>query len=282
MNSSRIDLHVHSTASDGTFTPTEIVDIAMDYRLRAMALTDHDTIDGIAECKNAADKVGLEFIPGVELSTDYHGKELHVVGLYIDTENTELCDKLKAFVKERNDRNIRMANLLEAEGFKITVPDIVEKYGDGVITRAHFAKYLVDTNQVKDKKTVFSKYLGDKCRCFVDRELNPTVEAIKLIKRAGGIAILAHPVLYKYNKEHLIDILGEFKEAGLDGMEAVYSTNSPGDERLYRKICEELNLLKSGGSDFHGANKPEIKIGVGFGHMHIPYEFLEKIKEYRA
>ena len=247
-----IDLHVHSTASDGTYRPEEIIDLAINSGLGAVAITDHDSIDGVAIAAGYAMEKDIEFVPGVELSTDYEGKELHVVGLFIDIDNPELVESLEKFVAERDGRNEKMAEALRAEGFDIDTATLEQKYGDGVITRAHFSRYLVDTGQVPDKKTVFAKYLGDGCKCFVDRELIHTCDAIRLIKKAGGCAILAHPVLYKYDDETLKKNLKVFLEAGLDGMEVVYSTNTPDDERKHKKIASELGLLYSGGSDFHG------------------------------
>ena len=280
MNDKRIDLHIHSTASDGTLTPEEIVQASKEAGLAAIALTDHDTVTGVERARDEAQKSGIEFVPGVELSTDYMGKELHVVGLFIDIENKALCDNLKAFVDERDQRNEKMAARLREEGFDITIEKLCEINPNAVLTRAHFAGYLVNSGQVKDKKTVFSEYLGDGCKCFVDRELTKTPDAVRLIKQAGGIAILAHPVLYKYDDETLKNNLRVFIEAGLDGMEVVYSTNTPEDEKKHKKIAAELGLIYSGGSDFHGANKPDIHLGTGFGNMYVPYEFLEKIKAY--
>ena len=274
-----IDLHVHSTASDGTYRPEEIIDMAMDSGLCAVAITDHDSIDGVAVAAEYAKDKDIEFVPGVELSTDHEGKELHVVGLFIDRDNPDMVESLKNFVRERDLRNEKMAESLRAEGFDITMETLEQKYGDGVITRAHFARHLVDSGQVSDKKEVFAKYLGDGCKCFVDRELIHTCDAIRLIKKAGGCAILAHPVLYKYDDDSLKRNLKLFIEAGLDGMEVVYSTNTPEDEKKHKKIASELGLLFSGGSDFHGKNKPDIHLGRGFGQMRVPYEFLEGIKK---
>lgn len=273
-----IDLHTHSTASDGTLSPTELIGLAGQCGLSAIALTDHDSVNGIAEASKAAENAGIEFVPGIELSTDYEGKELHVVGLYIDIANEPLLDMLEDFVRSRDDRNLQMIALLQKEGFDITEEKIKQRFGDCVMTRAHFARYLVEQGFVSDMKEVFDVYLGDGCRCYVDRERIHTCDAVRLIKNAGGIAILAHPVLYHYPDDVLRQALHEFKAAGLDGLEAIYSTNSPEDETYFKKLAKEEHLAVSGGSDFHGSNKPKISLGRGYGNMYVPYEILSNLK----
>ncbi|MCI8993020.1 MAG: PHP domain-containing protein [Eubacterium sp.] len=274
-----IDLHTHSTASDGTLSPSELISLAKKSRLSAIALTDHDSVSGIAEASEAAVNAGVEFVPGIELSTDYQGKELHVIGLYIDAGNKMLLEALDNFVRSRDDRNRKMITLLQKEGFDITEKKIKSFFGDCVMTRAHFARYLVHHGFVKDMKEVFSVYLGDGCRCYVDREKMHTCDAVRLIKNAGGIAILAHPVLYHYPEHSLRKLLREWKTAGLDGIEAIYSSNSLEEEKFFRKIAKEEHLALSGGSDFHGSNKPQISLGCGYGNMEIPYELLTELKK---
>ncbi|SDB10070.1 PHP domain-containing protein [Eubacterium oxidoreducens] len=280
MNTPCIDLHVHSTASDGTFTPSKLIKLAKENNLQAIALTDHDSIDGLAEASNESAKQNIEFVPGIELSTDHNGKELHVVGLYIDPTNKQLNDNLITFVNERDSRNAKMCELLQKEGFDITMEKLLAFAGTGVLTRAHFANYLVDHGYVKNIKAVFHEYLGNDCRCFVDRTLIKTTNAIHLIKQAGGVAILAHPGLYSYGDDKMRNALTEFKAAGLDGLEAIYSTYTPADERYFKGLAKEYDLLISGGSDFHGTNKPDIKLGTGKGSMFISYEILQTIKNY--
>lgn len=282
MNTQKIDLHVHSTASDGTCTPTELVALARDAGLCAFAITDHDNIDGIAEGIAAAEGTGIEVIPGVELSCDHEGQEVHMVGLYINPEHEELAEKLARFRYLRESRNERMVELLAKEGFDITFEKLLAENPDCVITRGNIAKYLVDHGCVKDRATVFAKYLGDGCKCYVEREKITPGEAVALIHRAGGLAFLAHPLLYHMSPEALRQLLTELKADGLDGFEAIYSTYQPGDERNMKKLAAELDLMISGGSDFHGSNKPLIHLGTGMGHMYISYDVLEKIKEAHA
>ena len=278
-----IDLHVHSTASDGTLTPTQVVKEAQRLQIRAIALTDHDSTDGIAEALSAGEAYQAEVIPGVELSTEYLEAEIHVVGLFIDPENETLSRQLLAFRDNRDNRNLKMIERLREEGFSITAENLYERQPDGVLTRAHVARFLVDTGQVKDIPTVFKEYIGEGCICYVDRLKITPMQAVELIHAAGGIAVLAHPCLYKkLDCTQLKNMVQELKAAGLDGIEAIYSCNEGSDETYYKKMADEYQLLISGGSDFHGSNKPDIQLGTGKGSLHIPYEILEKMKQYRA
>lgn len=274
-----IDLHVHSTASDGTNPPEELVSLAGDAGLNAFALTDHDTIDGLKYARPAAEKAGIELIPGIELSTDYEGKEVHILGYYIDEHNTSFLEKLNEFVTSRDRRNEKMTVLLQKEGFDITMEQLYKENPNSVITRAHFARYLVEHGMVKDRTAVFEKYLGDNCRCYVPREKIDPFEAIRLIQLGGGVAFFAHPVLCHMNFDRLKAFIRDLKDGGLTGIEAIYSANSPGDERNFKNIAKEYDLLISGGSDYHGENKPYLKLGVGRGNLMIPDEILLPIKQ---
>lgn len=280
-----IDLHVHSTESDGTLTPEEVVFAAKEAGLSALALTDHDTASGVRKAQAAAAECGIELIPGIELSTQYRlpsqgneEKEVHVVGLYIDPDNAKLQQKTKEFRECRDSRNQKMVEALQKEGFSITMEGLMADNPDSVITRANIARYLYNHGEIKSLQEAFDKYIGDGCKCYVGRFKVTPMDAVALIREAGGIAILAHPLLYHLsfvNLQHLID---DMKAAGLDGIEAIYSTYTTGEEQLVKKIAAQNGLLISGGSDFHGANKPTIKLGTGRGHLYIPYSVLEDIK----
>lgn len=277
-----IDLHTHSTESDGTLTPEELMQLAADSGLSAIALTDHDTVGGLKKAKPAAGALGIELVPGIELSTDYNGTEVHMLGFYIDDTNPAFLAKLQEFIDSRDVRNEKMAFLLQKEGFDITLEKLYQEYPESVITRAHFARYLVEHGFIKDRDTVFRKYLGDNCRCYVPREKITPFEAIDLIRLGGGLAFFAHPVLCHMNHDRLRFFVRDLKEAGLTGMEAIYSMNTPGDERNMKKLAAEFDLLISGGSDFHGENKPYIHLGTGKGNLRIPESILENIKQKRA
>lgn len=283
-----VDLHVHSTESDGTLTPEELVFAAKDAGLHAFALTDHDTVSGVAKASPIAEKYGIELIPGIELSTEYEiptikkqRKEIHIVGLYIDPENPRLLAKTKEFRDCRDSRNEKMVDALQKEGFNITMEALIAENPDSVITRANIARFLYQHGMIKSVQEAFDKYIGDGCRCYVGRFKVTPVEAVKLIHEAGGIAILAHPLLYHMSTVTLQRLIDDLKAAGLDGIEAIYSTYTTGEEQLVKKIAKENHLLISGGSDFHGENKPSIHLGMGRGHLYIPYSVLEDIKNAR-
>lgn len=277
-----IDLHVHSNFSDGTFSPDEIVDLAIKKGLFAFALTDHDTVSGIesalAACKqrNAA----LQIIPGTELSTDYLGHDIHIVGLFIDYYNQELIDKTNLFVERRTNRNAEMVQNLQNAGIPITLEAMKEDNPDTVITRAHFAKFLVSHHIVKNPKEAFTVYLGEDTPYYVPRVMMSSTDAVRLILQAGGIPILAHPMHYKLEETVLRQMITELKNAGLVGIEVKYSNHSAQEEAFVSQLSKEYHLLPSGGSDFHGTNKPAIDLGTGRGNLSIPYEYLEKLAAY--
>ena len=275
-----IDLHVHSTESDGTLTPEELVAEAKKAGLSAFALTDHDTCQGVGKAMSPAASAGIELIPGIELSTDYHGKEVHIVGLYIDTENKELLSKTAEYRKCRSERNALMVEALQKEGLSITMEELVAENPDCVITRANIARFLYEHGQIKSVREAFDRYIGDHCKCYVGRLKVSSSDAVRLIKAAGGIAILAHPLLYGLSSTHLQKLIEELKEAGLDGLEAIYSTYTTGEEQQMKRLAKENGLFISGGSDFHGTNKPDISLGKGRGHLYIPYSVLEELKAY--
>lgn len=276
-----IDLHVHSNKSDGTFSPRELVDYAHQKGLNAFALTDHDTIDGVNEAKEYA-KVNypeLEVIPGVELSTEYNGRDVHIVGLYINVNSPTLTEHLQQFIDSRELRNEKMCALLRDHGFDITYDALKEAFPGAIITRAHYARYMLNKGYIKSIKEAFERYVGDHCPCFVPREKVTPSQAVNLITEAGGVPVLAHPILYGFGNEQLDLLVSTLKEQGLVGIEAIYSTYTPADERQIRSLAEKYNLLLSGGSDFHGENKPGLDLATGYGKLYIHDDILEKIKE---
>ena len=273
-----IDLHVHSTESDGTLTPEDLVAEAKKAGLAAFALTDHDTCQGVCKAMPLAASAGIELIPGIELSTDYHGKEVHIVGLYIDIENEQLLKKTAEYRKCRSERNALMVEALRKEGLSITMEELVAENPDCVITRANIARFLYEHGQIKSVREAFDRYIGDHCKCYVGRLKVASTDAVRLIKEAGGTAILAHPLLYGLSNTNLQKMIDELKPVGLDGLEAIYSTYTTGEEQQMKRLARGNGLLISGGSDFHGSNKPDIALGRGRGHLYIPYSVLETIK----
>lgn len=311
----QIDLHVHSTRSDGTCSPAELVDYAMKKGLSAFAITDHDTVDGLAEAMEYAERLehaqtpdagaGVpkpdgasrmvpEVIPGIELSTEYtapdqtgsqenternggrepHGQDVHIVGIDIDYQNPVFRARLQEFVDSRTNRNRKMCGLLQDAGIQITYEALLEEFPDSVITRAHYAKYMLKHGYIKSLAEAFERYIGDRCPCFVPREKVTPKQAVELILGAGGIPILAHPILYHMSDARLEALTAELKEVGLIGIEALYSTYKPYEERKIRALAAKYDLCISGGSDFHGANKPGLDLGTGYGNLFVPYEVL--------
>ncbi|MSS64767.1 PHP domain-containing protein [Velocimicrobium porci] len=280
----RIDLHVHSTISDGTLTPTELVHLADKQGLASFALTDHDTIDGITEAKNEAQNLAkehtsLEVISGVEISAGYKKRDIHLLGLLIDENNTSLIHSLNLAKKNREERNEKMAQSLAKTGMDISIEAILEDDPEAVITRAHFAKFMLKKGYVKSIKEAFTKYLSESSPYYVPREYISPEDAIALIKAAGGVPILAHPLLYHLPEKELFSLIIRLKEAGLMGLEAIYSCNINNEESYVRGLAHKYDLLISGGSDFHGSVKPDISLGAGRGNLNVPYWVLEKLKE---
>jgi hypothetical protein len=274
-----IDLHVHSTFSDGTLTPTELAAKAKQLNLSAMALTDHDTVAGVPEIVEAGKAEGIEIIPGVELSTFYDKTEVHIVGLYIDYTDETFKKELEAQRMNRHNRNIQICEKFNELGIKLDYEEMQKKYADSVITRAHFADYLLEKGYISSRNEAFERYIGSNGPCYIPRKKITPAQAITLIKNAGGIAILAHPVLYHLGKEQMNKLLDYLCDAGIAGLEAIYSTYTLGDELEMKRLAAQRGLLISGGSDYHGANKPYIELGIGKGHLFVPYSVLEEIKK---
>lgn len=280
-----IDLHVHSTASDGSLKPSELVNYAVAKNLSYFALTDHDTVDGIDEALKEADRINyyadekiISVIPGIELSAEYNGRDIHILGLNLDYKNKYFLAQIESFRKTRDARNDKMILLLQEYGFNIT-PDLIQKrFGsDTVITRAHYAILMVEGGYVRDKDTAFSKYLNPGCPCYVPRTKVSVSDAVKLILSANGKPVLAHPLLYKLSASELENLVELLKKDGLLGIEAIYSLNSQNDEARMKSLAAKYGLFITGGSDFHGTAKPNLELGTGYGNLYIPEELLKNI-----
>ena len=288
-----VDLHVHSTCSDGTFTPEELVDYAIQKGLTAFALTDHDTVNGLDRAIRYADGLRQaqaaspsdapasqvpEVIPGIELSTEYQGKDIHMVGLFIDYRQPEFAHYLEDFIRSRENRNEKMCALLREHDIDITYEALLAEFPGAVITRAHFARYLLSHGYIQSMKEAFDRYVGDHCPCFVPREKVTPAQAVELILGAGGVPVLAHPILYHMSDDRLDTLVAELKKIGLVGIEAIYSTYNTAEERQIRGLASKYDLKISGGSDFHGAAKPDIEIGSGRGGLRVSALYLDDIK----
>lgn len=274
-----IDLHTHSTRSDGTYTPTELVHYAVEKGLSAIALTDHDTIDGIDEALDAAKGLPIEVIPGIEYSTEYKNRDVHIVGLFIDYKSPAFQSYLAKFMQSRTDRNHKLCANLQGAGIDITYEALLSRFPDSVITRAHYAAYLLENGYVKSRKEAFDRYLGDHTPYFVHREKITPEEVITVTRQAGGIPVLAHPTLYKLGKEQLSILVSTLKAQGLMGIECLYSTYTPQEERHMNALAQAYDLLPSGGSDFHGDAKPGLDLGIGYGKLQIPESILDTLRK---
>lgn len=279
-----IDLHTHTCKSDGSYTPTELVDYAIEKDLAAIAITDHDSIEGLDEALSHAAALreqglpSVEVVPGIEFSTKYEKQDVHVVGLFIAYDSPVFQDALENFVDSRVSRNQKMCKNLRSAGIDITYEKLQARYPDSVITRAHYASYLLEQGYVKSRQDAFSQYLGDHTKYFVPREKVTPSQAVKLILQADGIPILAHPTLYHMGNARLESLVSFLKADGLLGIEVFYSTYTNQDTRDMQRLALKYDLLLSGGSDFHGANKPGLDLGCGYGKLFVPEEALTKMK----
>jgi predicted metal-dependent phosphoesterase TrpH len=277
----RIDLHVHSTASDGTLSPSSIIRMAETLDLAAVALTDHDTLDGIQEFLSAAKQAKVEAVPGVEIASTWNFKEIHILGLWIDHTNSELGELLKKVRGNREKRNDEMLNGLNKSGFDITLEEIKNEAGGEVIGRPHIASMLVKKKYFKTVKEVFGSCLARGAQNYVSRILPEIAEVISAIHNAGGIAIWAHPV--HRNKSNCTNVKSDiihFMSLGLDGIEAYYSEYSEKQHTMLLKYAAELNLQITGGTDFHGEILPGISMAAGRGNLSIPETVYTELKNY--
>ena len=277
-----IDLHVHSNISDGTLSPTELVDHAVKMGLSAFALTDHDTIRGIAEAKECAawhtsQGRAIEVYSGVEISAAYKNRDIHILGLLIN-EHDEILDRiLTNFLENRNRRNEKMLEKFAEYGIELTMEDLTADADSAVITRAHFATALMRKGLVSSVQEAFEKYVGDNAPCYIPREFMSPEQAISSIKKAGGVPVLAHPLLYNLPHDELYALVDRLKKAGLKGIEVYYSNNRGQDEVNVKALANHFGLVATGGSDFHGSVKPHIELGIGKGNLKIPYSVLENV-----
>ncbi|MDO4296583.1 MAG: PHP domain-containing protein [bacterium] len=273
-----VDLHVHSNASDGTCSPTEVVSLAQQKGLCAIALTDHDTVDGVAEALLAAKGSSLTVIPGTELSCTFEGKEIHILGLFLNLEDSAFLEELSRLRKIRDKRNQEMLSRFLADGISITREDLCLENPNTVITRAHFAHALVSLGYAKDMDSAFKKYLQYGGRyCMPKKEISYQ-HAMEILTKNHAVPILAHPLQYKLDRPKLLELLATLKELGLVGLECYHSSNNEYESRILKEMADSYGLLPSGGSDFHGENKPHISIGSGRGGLRISKLLLDDLR----
>ncbi len=273
-----VDLHTHTKYSDGTLTPSELVALAVENELFAIALTDHNTASGLPEFFAAAEGKDIEAVGGTELSCDYDGKEIHIVGLFLELDDVQKIDELMDQMKR--NKIISNKNLIEklaSDGYDISY-EAVEKTVNGYMNRAHIATYLVSKGYFSSRQEVFEKILQPYGKYYTPPKTISVFEGIEFLNSLGAVSVLAHPYLSIPN-EDMDSFLEGAVASGLDAMETVYTTYDEQTARKAKETAEKYGLLESGGSDFHGANKPDTKLGVGYGNITFTREQYLKLKE---
>lgn len=278
-NKRLIDLHTHSMASDGSMSPAELVRHAHEKGLSALALTDHDTVDGVHEALEEGERLGVEVVPGIEISVDYK-PEMHILGYFPKLyAYNSIRKELEVIRQGREARNLKIISRLNGLGIDITTEEIKREALGDITGRPHIARVLVNRGFVKSIDDAFDKYLGREGLAYFKRfELKPE-EGIQAIRRAGGLPVLAHPVFLRKTYDEMDKLLGELKGFGLAGIEALYSDHTREDTGNFLRLAIKHELIVTGGSDFHGSFKPGMELGTGRGGLEVPYELLENLRK---
>ncbi len=272
-----IDLHIHSIFSDGTHSPTELVHLAQLRGLQALAITDHDTIDGVSECMATALHVGLEVVSGIELSVEYGENTFHLLGYMFDHLDQELQSRIAVLQEARQNRNKKIILKLQNLGIHISVEEIHEASPVGQTGRPHIAKLLCRKGVVRNMDEAFAKYLKKGAVAYESRFVYSAVEGIDIIKKSGGIAVLAHPAQITQSSGEMSRIVGRLVDIGLDGLEVYYPTHSSAVRRKLIKIAKRYDMILSGGSDYHGSIRPGTDM-AGAKNVFVPPEILVQMK----
>ena len=271
-----IDMHIHTTASDGTASPAEAVRIAHEQDLPAIAITDHDTVSGCAEAIAEGKKLGMEVVPGIELSSRY-GKTIHILGYFLRTESPALTRVLDNVVAERNERNRMMALKMAADGLKVNYEQMLERFGP-VIGRPNFGQLLVTLGYAESVQDAFDRYIEKGQPYYLPRKMLSIERSVEVIREAGGVPVLAHPFQYRLEEPALRQLIEHCMDHGLLGLECRYSLYDEQQSQYLLSLAREYGLAPTGGSDFHGSNKPHIRLGVGTGSLAVPAEWLEGLR----
>lgn len=273
------DLHNHSVFSDGTFTPTQLVENAARLGLGAVALTDHNTIAGLPEFLGAARERAVEAVPGVEISTEYDGREFHLLALFVSEDSYAPLGELLAEPIRRSDQSKReLVERLRAAGFDLDYDEIRRKAGDISINRAHIAFEMIEKGYVRDKDEAFSRYLNKGLGYYIEPRRLDLMDTIGFVREIGALSVLAHPLL-RFSPDRLEPILKIAADRGLDAMEVRYSEYDAQTTRIAGELARKYGLLCSGGSDFHGGRKPGLFMGSGRGGLEVPYEWYLALRE---
>lgn len=272
------DLHVHSYYSDGTCSPAELIELAQEAGLSAVALCDHNTVAGVPEFVEAARNRGVEAIPGIEFSTVYRDKELHILALFVAERYFEqITEMMTDFLRRKDASNENLARALNRAGYVVDYQAIKASTPNGQVNRAHIAMALTKAGYVSSPKEAFAKLLDPKHGYYTPPQRLSALDAIRYIKSIGAVAVLAHPFL-SLDEAMLLEFLREAKDCGLDGMEVAYAKYDAETTALSTEIADAFELLPSGGSDFHGGNKPDIAIGVGRGDLAVPSGWINNLR----
>ena len=275
----RIDLHVHTTASDGTYTPRQAVELAKALDLAAIAVTDHDTLAGLPEAAAAGQDLGVEVVPGVELAADYQGREVHILGYFIRPDAPALERFLSQALAERDARNERIVDALEQAGFPISMPSLRQAFPDTVIGRPHIGQFLAERGFAADLHDAIDRYMRPGAPYYSPRARMPMADAVAAIRAAGGVASLAHPLQYHFDEDGVRSYLLAGRASGARALEAYYSEHSPAQTAFLLAQAKALGMVPSGGSDFHGERKAHIRMGSGIdGGLAVPAEVLEGLR----
>ncbi len=265
-----IDLHLHTTASDGSFTPEELVLKAKELGFSTIAITDHDTVDGIKVAQKLAQEVDLEVIPGIEMNTDYQNTEIHILGYYIDYKDPNFLDVLVSLQEARYNRVKEIINKLNLLGLKIEFSEVLKLAEGGALGRPHIAQIMLDKGYVETWRQAFDDYIGRHAPAYVERKKLTPKDAIRLIKDAGGVPVIAHPLLMERDQ-----LLTNLLDWGIEGVEVYHTEHTEDDSNRYLKFAQENDLIITAGSDCHG---PKRKGGVLLGKIKAPYLIVENLK----
>ena len=280
-----IDLHIHSVFSDGSLTPSQIIEKATRLGLRAISITDHDTLAGSLEAQTTGIPGHLAFVTGVEISAGLfepfaNAGTCHMLGYFLDPQNAPLTQALAGLQQARRERNPRILERLAGLGIKIDYQDVVRASGGGQVGRLHIARVLLARGVVQTTDEAFERFLGRGGAAFVEKKSLPAPEAIALIRQAGGVSVLAHPSSLRMEDARLAALVGRLAAMGLGGLEVYYPNHGPDMVKKYRRLATEHHLAVTGGSDFHGDYKPKIEMGRGTGDLWVPFGVYEALRRF--
>ena len=265
-----IDLHMHSIFSDGSMTPEELIAMGSKLGLKAMALTDHDTVAGVARFQAAAEQANMQVLTGVEVSADIESGTLHVLAYGVDIHNRMLLEHLRWIREGRDERNREILHKLNRMGIRLTMEEVARYAGADVVGRPHIAQALIERKHARDKRDAFDRFLAKGKPAYAERRRLESGSTLELIRLAGGLPIVAHPFTLKRTGKELKSYLADLKQQGLAGIEIYYTEHTPDMQRTYAQLADELGLLVTGGSDYHGSMSPGIHMGSGTGALMVP------------